>query len=90
MSFKRALTEFHSVRLPRAVTRERGPCRFREYAYGECVSARGTAALRRVARESLGIDDSSRGENTVARGREIRSVLDAVAYARLRREVEAR
>ena len=79
---------FREVAARRDERRGRNGHRIRDY--GESVSTRGTAELRRVARAPFGIDDSSRGESTVARRREIRSVLDAVAYARQRREVEAR
>ena len=61
--FERALTEFHSVKLPRAANESRWRIGLPNMSVRKvCVRQgyRGTAPRR--ARDSLGIDDSPRGE----------------------------
>ena len=63
--FERALTEIHSVRLPRAANERRGrSIDLTEYVITEsvCVRPRYRGTAPRRARNSLGIDDSARGE----------------------------
>ena len=80
--FERALTEFHSVKLPRAANESRWRIDLPNMSVRKvCVRQgyRGTAP--RCARDQMVIDDSLRGEQTVARGAANVLFLDAVAHA---------